>query len=334
MRYFAGFAESFYFAYTHGREAFSRAPRSCIESFEGCITKKSDIDALNLEQYGLLPVPTSGPGSLGPEFAGRHPLVRLEDSRYGTEGLTRHAWSSPIPPDSFALVGSGIYISKPKFTFLQLARALPPVTMALAGCALCASYRLDVQTGKIVRCKPLCSFESIHAYLEQAKGVRGVHQAKRALNHTAECAESPQEVNLLLLSGLPLEFGGSAVKDLQLNYEVEARPEEASILDRPTRMTFRIDMGIPSLGVGIEYLGKHHDSQVDEDRERMNALLAKGYRVLQAKYQDISNPVLADRLTNQLAALLGNELPKRTPAQEVAHARLLDELFGSGRLQL
>lgn len=334
MRYYAGYAESFYYAYIYGPEAFARTTTPAISSLDGGATKMTDVERINLEQQGILAAPASGPGSLGPDWAGRHPLVSGEGNRHKYAKITRHAWNSPIPPNAFALVGSGLYVSTPEFTFLQLSRELSPLALALVGCALCASYRLDVQTGQIVQRQPLTSVALLRSFIEQAQGVRGKRNALRALDMLADGAESPQEVNLFLLASLPVDAGGSAIGDLNFNYEVGVEERDAPILDRATRTSFRIDMGVPSRGVGIEYLGKHHELQLDQDRERQNALLSKGQRILQAKYQDISNPILAERLICQLSVLLGREAPERTPAQELARARLLDALFGVGRLQL
>ena len=334
LRYFAGFAESFYYAYVHGPQAFKASSSPQITCLDGCVSKTTDIEKIGLEHYGLFPAPATGPGTLKPDMAGRHPLVVGEGNRHGCFPVTRHAWNSPIPPKAFALIGSGVYVSTPEFTFLQLTRELSETESVLVGCALCASYRLDVQTGQIVRCEPLCTVDSLRAFVDGAHGVRGKRTARRTIDLIAEGAESPQEINMYLLARLPLDLGGAAIKDLKLNYGIEVDRRDAPILDRATRTSFRIDMGVPSCRAGVEYLGKHHEQQQDNDRERQNALLAKGQRILQVKYQDISNPVLAERLICQLAALLGEEVPERTPSQKAANAHLLNDLFGVGRLQL
>lgn len=334
MRYFAGFAESFYYAYVHGPEAFKHVPRPNITKLNASLTKTAIIDRANLGKCGLVPAPAQGPGSLGPTMAGRHPLMEGEGNRHDFVNVTRHAWNSPIPPGAFARISEGVLVSTPEFTFLQLARVLPLLETVLVGCSLCASYRLNTQTGKIMQCDPLCTLDSLREFLGNARGVRYRRSAQRALELIGERAESPQEVNMFLLASLPLDLGGSDIRDLKLNYKIEVDPRDAPLLDRADRDHFRIDMGVPSRKAGVEYLGKHHDLQVDKDRERQNALLAKGARVLQAKYRDITDPVRAQRLICQMCALMGREVPERTPSQEVAHARLLDFLFGKGRLQL
>ena len=334
MRYYAGFAESFYYAYVNGPKPFEKAPSPNITKLEASLTKTAIIDQVDLDQYGLVPAPAQGPGSLGPKMAGRHPLMEGEGNRHDFANVTRHAWNSPIPSGSFAKIGPGVFVSTPEFTFLQLARVLSPLETILVGCSLCASYRLDAQTGNIVQTEPLCTPDSLREFLGNARRIRGRRTAQRAIDLIGARAESPQEVNMFLLASLPLDLGGSGIRDLELNYEVDVDPQDVPFMDRADRDHFRIDMGVPSLRVGVEYLGKHHEQQKDEDRERLNALLAKGERVLQAKYRDITKPVLAQRLINQFCALLNREVPKRSPSQEVAHARLLDFLFGKDRLQL
>ena len=332
MRYFAGFAESFYYAYTHGAGAFTHV--ATVADLQGCASRAEDIRSIGLEGRGLWAAPASGPGGLGEGMAGRHPLVRGSGNRHGCDGITRHNWNSPIPPGSFALVSSGVYVSTPEFTFLQLSRVLPPVTMALVGCALCASYRLDVTTGAIARCEPLTSVERMRSFVEVASGVYGKRKASRLLDYVADGAESPQEVNLFLLASLPLDLGGAGMEGLLLNYEVGIGDGEKDLVDRATRTSFRIDMGVPALEAGAEYLGKHHDLQQDEDRARLNALMAMGHRVLQVKYGDICDVTHADKFVKQLGAVLGRQPTVRTPAQELARSALVDELFGADRLQL
>ena len=334
MRYFAGFAESFYYAYSRGRQAFERAMPAHVANLDGCASRTEDIELIGLEERGLPSAPPSGPGSLGMGMAGRHPLVSGFGNRHKMDGVARHTWNSPISPGSFVIISSGIYVSTPEFTFLQLSRVASPITLALVGCALCASYRIDGRTGKIVERQPITSVERIRLFLEQAKGVYGKRGALHSLGFVADGAESPQEVNLYLLAALPLALGGAGIEGLRLNYAVTVEEGDSAIVDRPTRKRFRIDMGVPERCAGAEYLGKHHDLQQDKDRNRLNALLAKGQHVLQAKYRDISDPLYAERLINQLAAVVSQDAPVRTPSEELAHARLMDALFGWGRLQL
>lgn len=334
MRYFAGFAESFFYAYSKGRKAFERATPAHVTNLDGCVSRIEDIALIGLDERGLPSVPHSGPGSLGMRMEGRHPLVSGLGNRHKADGVTRHTWNSPISPGSFVIISSGIYVSTPEFTFLQLSRVVSPITLALVGCALCASYQIDDRTGKLVERQPITSVERIRLFLEQAKGVYGKRRALQSLGFVANGAESPQEVNLYLLAALPLSLGGAGIEGLSLNYTVAVEEGDSAIVDRPTRKRFRIDMGVPELRAGAEYLGKHHDLQQDKDRARLNALLAKGQRVLQAKYRDISDPLYAERLINQLAAVVSQDAPVRMPSEELAHARLMDTLFGRGRLQL
>lgn len=337
MRYYSGFEESFYYAYVHGKAGFDHGSPVTTEKLTDCVIKLSDIEATDLAGAGISPVPTSGPGCLTPNTRVKttyHILVGENVNRYKQEGIVRHGWSGRISPGSLHLIGSGIYMSTPEFTFLQLATVLPLKLMALAGCALCASYYLDPKTEEIKKRDPITTVERIAEFLDGAKGVRGVNTAKNALKLVANGAESPQEVNLYLMMALPPSLGGRGIEGLKLNYLVNPKAEDAGVLDRSDRKFFRIDMGNPDLQKGAEYLGKDHEKTVDEDRERQNALLALGHTVLQAKYADLTDVVKSERLANQLTRILGVEQKELTPSEEQARKDLRDELFGVKRVQL
>ncbi len=335
MRYYAAFAESFYYAYVRGPKAFSNAMSATVTSFEDSVSRASDMQLIDLSAYGVNTPPLEGPGSLGPEWGGlHHVLVTRTANRRLSGTVCRHCWSSPVPPKSFVLIGPGIYMSTPEFTFLQLARVLSPIDLILVGCTLCASYFIDPTTSRVTKRTPITSTKRIAQFLDHAANIRGVCAARAALSHVADGAESPQEVNLFLMMSLPPALGGNGVGELMLNYDIPVGPMDIPILDRPDRKCFRIDMGRPTEHKGAEYLGKHHDLQVDQDRMRLNALLAKGEQILQVQYADLVDPTRATRLANQLVTMLGEELPVRTPSEELAQANLIDALFGVGRLQL
>ena len=129
-------------------------------------------------------------------------------------------------------------------------------------------------------------------------------------------------------------LGGRGIDGLKLNYVIDVKDTDAGIVDRADRRFARIDMGVPDQNAGAEYLGKHHERQVDADRNRLIFLLAKGERVLQAKYADLSDPVKANRLANQLERILGRGSDEPTPSEMLAREKLSNTLFGAGRMQI
>ena len=333
MRYYASDIDSFLYYQRNGRWAVEHAQIAEVSSIEDCVSHPSDLFRLDLDAAGLR-VPWSGmPGSLCPmagESGKRHVLVSGSVNRHRCNGLSRNLWGGPVPPGSFAQIGTDVYASTPGFCFLQLARRLTLAQLVLVGCSLCGGYYVSPQSEVVLR-SPVTSTDEIGAYLDGAKGVRGLGLARRALSLVADGAESPQEVNSYLLTCLPKELGGCGVGKLSLNYVIPVEPEDAAILDKPERKAFRIDMGDPLAHVGSEYLGKGHERTAEEDRARLNALTAKGEKILQVKYCDLVDPRLSERHAQQLAQLLGVSLSERTLAEEEALGRLRSFLFGSDR---
>ena len=334
MRYFAADIDSFLYFYRFGRWALDDADPANVESLDRCVSRVEDLGAIDFSGIGLA-VPREGmPGSLCPlvgESSKRHVLVGKNANTHSVRYISRRRWTDRIPPGSFVRVSPGVYLSTPGFTFLQLARKLTTTQLALVGCVMCARYHIN-SSGEIVqRDRQVTSVSELSSYLDGARGVRWVNTARKALRYVADRAESPQEINSFLLTCLPKDLGGCGVRDLKLNYVVFVEPEDLAILDRPERTSFRIDMGKPEAHAGSEYLGKQHELTADADRARLNALLAKGERLLQVKYSDLVDPVLSERHSNQLAALLGLDPIEMTPKQLVARDDLKAFLFGSER---
>lgn len=335
MCYFGSFEESFYYAYVLGPEAFASKQYYPYGRVIDSLSHQRDVREVNFAALGIPVSPGKGPGCLPTKDANKHHvLVGGGGNRHPSPIVVRHTWNACIPKDSLALVADGFYMSTPEFTYLQLARILTPVQLALAGSALCASYYIDPTNGHITRRDPLTTKSEIAELLDRARNAQKKGVARMMLPYIAERAESPQEVNLFLLMSLPPHLGGAGIEGINLNYEIPATPDDQGILDRPSRRAFRIDCGIPELHTGAEFLGKFHDEQVQEDRLRMNALVAKGERIIQVTFRDLCEPDNAQRVANQFARVAGVPLGRMTPSERVARTLLLDELYGPKRPML
>ena len=336
MRYFAADIDSFLYFYLNGKEALDDARVVKVDSLEGCVTHAADLAAIDFAGIGL-GIPRKGAvGSLCPMVGTsgkRHLLVSGSANRHTCKGVVKSRWDGRVPPGSFARIAPGVCVSTPEFIFLQLARKLSTTQLALVGCALCAGYRINAHD-KIVKCDPMTSVAEIGRFLDGASRISCSKKAKDALAYVANNAESPQEINSFLLTCLPRENGGRGIRKLRLNYSIAVNPEDGDIVDRPDRMSFRVDMGDPDAHAGSEYLGKQHESTAEKDRARLNALLAKGERLLQVKYADLVDPRLAERHSNQLAALLDEQLVPLTRKQAEERERLVEFLFGQDRLRI
>jgi very-short-patch-repair endonuclease len=116
---------------------------------------------------------------------------------------------------------------------------------------------------------------------------RGSRQPREAAALADGLAESPQETRLRLLirrSGLPAPVAQHAVTS-------------------DGRFVARVDFGYPEQRLAIEYEGVWHGErqQVSRDRDRLNRLLAAGWRVLFVTAGDLWRP---DRLIARIAAAL------------------------------
>ena len=103
----------------------------------------------------------------------RHILVPLGRRHERLASLCRHVWSKPIPNGAFRAVSSGVLVSSPEFTFLQLASMLDLIDTALVGMSLCARYRIPKtpEPGPygLRSCKPVTSVSSISHFCLDVK---------------------------------------------------------------------------------------------------------------------------------------------------------------------
>jgi hypothetical protein len=116
---------------------------------------------------------------------------------------------------------------------------------------------------------------------------RGSAQARRVAAAADGLAESPQETRLRLLlarSGLPL-------------------PVAQFVVRRGSRFVARVDLAWPDRRLAVEYDGAWHGEpeQFARDRERLNRLLAAGWRVVFVTARDMHRP---QELVARVAAAL------------------------------
>ena len=250
----------------------------------------------------------------------------------------RHRWNAPIPSGGLYLVGSGIYMPSPEFIYLQLAGMLSDVRLALVGCWMCGRYRLaaDEETGKndIVPTAPLTTPELLADFLARAKGAYGLTRARRVLKLIAAGTESPTETDMYALACFPRGWGGQGAPKATLNHVIEVHPEDAAILDRPNRASWRIDLCWPALRKGVEYLGKQHETTPRADRERLNSLVSKRWSILQYEYRHLVDARGRARRVEQIRRLLGMKAREDTPGEVKAQDALEQELFGPARFRL
>ena len=174
---------------------------------------------------------------------------------------------------------------------------------------------------------PLTSIDRIAEAARDAKGVRGVRMARRALSVCRDGAASPAEVyaNLLLCSGT--WFGGESWGDPQLNRRIPLTPEAQRIYGRAyciADMTW--DDRLVDLEVGS--LAHHADTRgYRTDSARRAALECMGYEIPEINIEQMEDLELFDAMLPALAKRTGFSLQPRTPAFLKRRDHLHDELF-------
>lgn len=135
----------------------------------------------------------------------------------------------------------------------------------------------------------LATSEDLTRELASHAGLRGVRQARRAVELSDAAAESPPESRLrlsLVLAGL--------------------QPVPQFNVHDGGRWLARVDLAFPAARVAIEYDGRevHERAEVFfRDRQRQNALLAAGWLVLRYTARDLAQR--PDAVVREIAAAVG-----------------------------
>ncbi len=163
-------------------------------------------------------------------------------------------------------------------------RATAPATTALE---LAARLPLDdgvVLLDRFVAAK-LTTLTTLRMDAAELTG-RGCRRARQAAALADGLAASPQETRLrLLLHRSPLPT-----------------PVPQHVVRQQGRFVARLDFAWPERRVGLEYEGAWHTTRIGEDRRRIEALQAAGWRVLFVTAADLRSPgALLARISAALA---------------------------------
>lgn len=183
---------------------------------------------------------------------------------------------------------------------------------------------------------PIITPERMMAYLSEMGGVRGIERARRVADLAYAEAASPMETLLALMLSLPCSMGGFGLPRPQMNYEVQVDSQFRELSSQETMFT---DLGWPDPKVAVEFYGwdEHFGAgpaKVASDASRANSLIALGWTVLHATYEQVKTVPGITMLARQLAAALGVSLPKPSDLELVWRSRLLALLLPKTSRQL
>ncbi|MGU3497903.1 hypothetical protein [Mycobacterium sp. C31M] len=193
----------------------------------------------------------------------RQPAELIHPNRKPPRGI--HTWADCIADDEIVVI-RGMRVCTPARTAFDLARRYPLNRAVAAIDALANRTRLDmVEVEKLIAEHP---------------GRRGIPTARKALDLVDAGAESPRETWLRLLviqAGYPRPKTQIWVRD-KFNYEFAC-----------------IDVGWPDRLIGLEYQGRHHQSDpvtYERDIRRLEQLVQLGWTIIRITAADTEDSVL------------------------------------------
>ena len=166
----------------------------------------------------------------------------------------------------------GLRVTSPAATWVSLG-TLPLFDLIALGDFFCRRWRAGRGRPHAGR-QPLATVEQLHGALHAGRR-RGASRLSAALQSIREDAWSPRESLvrcILVAAGLP---------EPELNID---------LFDTNGRFLGCVDMAYPEHRVVIEYLGMLHDERWAQDVERLAALRAAGWTVI-----EVTSTLLADR---------------------------------------
>lgn len=171
----------------------------------------------------------------------------------------------------------GVHVTTPQQTWLDLAM----LNLSQVTYVACADQYVGRSKDRLI---------DLYRFVGRTKQVKGVRQAREALQLVRCGAESPKETEVrlrIVAAGLP---------EPELNVDVFA--QQGGLIGRA-------DMVFQQQRVIVEYDGAYHGSEQQrrKDASRLNELQHHGWRVLVLTQRDLSDR--SQRWLHQLAAALG-----------------------------
>lgn len=223
--------------------------------------------------------------------------------------------AAKLPPRAYVQLARNVFVASPELSFFQAAEIMSLPQAVAYGCALCGTYVLDAVDGlKPLPRAALTSKEKLAAFLDKCQGVRGVKNARRALQYVLERSASPRETQVALLLTLPLALGGYALPAPQLNFRVMVPPELRVLTQR---RDFYVDFFWEEAGVAGEYDSDAFHLESRErfmDQTKRTALESMGYVTFGITNLQVSSLVSMDATAEELRKRLEARKYSRFPA--------------------
>lgn len=236
--------------------------------------------------------------------------TRGETGRRSSSTHITRAWRNDFPPGSFFEYGSGLYISSPCFTFLQMAQVFSLIELIAYGNELCGTYAFDrtSERGMRKRESPLTHKEQLSSFLEKARGKPGIKKALIASRYIVDNAASPAEAVDEMLLCLPYHLGGYSLRMATMNAEVPLT-DGASVVAH--KHECYADISWPPIRFDIEHQGRFDHlspSEYDADRARINALRIMGFEVIELTHGQVQDWRAFEEIALHAANVIGHRI--------------------------
>ncbi len=237
-------------------------------------------------------------------------------------------------PGLFLELEPGLCATSPELTFIVAARDLDLIDQILLGYELCGCYSLGSAFNRSLEMRhPLTCVERIEETARMVGRVKGVAQARRALQFVLDGSGSPQETALALMLCLPKKYGGFGLPRPQMNLSFKLGEAASAVWGRGNAF----DLVWAEKKVVVEYDGREGHStfeQVERDNTRRNALLVDGYTVFVLTKSQLGNADAMRSIVDAVADRLDFRLYFRDSNFWSKHLTLRDRILPSREFDL
>ena len=268
-------------------------------------------------------------------------------------------WGAPFPTAAIHQVAEGLCVTSPEFTLQQVAVHESPVHTLILASMLCGGFSTfsvpEPMAGIIQRLcsagrlpsiggwspcldsngnltdlwshEPLTTPADLRRLAETTESSRGRARLARAARLVVGGAASPFEVQVGILLGLPVRYGGAGLGGFEHNKNVYLGPDASLIAQRSwCSCDLYWDEGL-DLECHSKTWHAARDSQLS-DFARETALQLAGVDVVPLTYDQLRSKRQFDAVARIVASKLGRKVRAKTDAEREVEARLRDEVLG------
>ena len=286
----------------------------------------TDLDESELAEIAAAKPPQEKGSILDHLTLPLHILVPSREMGDRSRTIVPHVWTGEIPTRSFIEIESGVFLSAPAFTFLQMATELSQVELiqlamcfcgfyvpspqfgrgnpALAALPLTSLHKEMVSTASVFEIDPVCSTRILSAYVKRARGCRGIKQARAALGMVLDHAASHMETALYLLLCMPVRMGGYGLSKPELNPKVIVEQASGSSTCYP-------DLYWRGMSIDVEYNSDAEHSGPSahyKDSKRMVAIVCNRITYISIATRQLYTTTDLDNAARGLARLLKHRI--------------------------